>query len=87
MLAASAAYAAGGGCEQATGTDSGSSSKACSTRGAATHLPSRWLAASKMSSALFWWAFPMGKLQSNNCIVKVYGLGLGYRGGRGVRVG
>ena len=87
LLAASVAYAAGSaGCE-ATGTDSGSSSKACSTRGAATHLPSRWLAASKMSSALFWWAFPMGKLQSNNCMVKVYGLGLGYRGGRGVRIG
>ena len=87
MLAASVAYAAGSaGCE-ATGTDSCSSSKACSTRGAATHLPSRWLAASKMSSALFWWAFPMGKLQSNNCMVKVHGLGLGYKGGRGVRIG
>ena len=54
MLAASAAYAAGGGCEQATGTDSGSSSKACSTCGAATHLLNRWLAASKMPSAYFW---------------------------------
>ena len=51
LLAASAAYAAGGGCEQATGTDSGSSSKACSTRGAATCLPNRWLADSKMASA------------------------------------
>ena len=51
MLAASAADAAGGGCEQATGTDSGSSSKACSTRGAATCLPNRWLADSKMASA------------------------------------
>ena len=52
LLAASAAYAAGpgGGCE-ATGTDSGSSSKACSTRGAATCLPNRWLADSKMTSA------------------------------------
>ena len=57
MLAASVAYAAGGGCEATgtrTGTDSCSSSKACSTCGAATHLPNRWLAASKMPSAYFW---------------------------------
>ena len=52
LLAASVAYA-GGGCE-ATGSDSGSSSKACSTRGAATCLPNRWLADSKMASAYFW---------------------------------
>ena len=54
-LAASVADAAGGGCE-ATGTavDSGSSSKPRSTCGAATHLPNRWLAASKMASAYFW---------------------------------
>ena len=44
LLAASVAYAAGS-------ADPGSSSKACSTRGAETHLPSRWLAASKMASA------------------------------------
>ena len=48
LAAASAAYAAGGG--GAKGTDAGSS-KACSTCGAATVLPSRWLAASKMASA------------------------------------
>ena len=42
LAAASAAYAAGGG--GAKGKDAGSS-KACSTCGAATVLPSRWLAA------------------------------------------
>lgn len=48
LAAASAAYAAGG--DGAKGKDAGSS-KACSTCGAATVLPSRWLAASKMASA------------------------------------
>ena len=48
LAAASAAYAAGS--EGAKGKDAGSS-KACSTCGAATVLPSRWLAASKMASA------------------------------------
>ena len=52
LAASVAADAAGGGCE-ATGraVDSGSSSKPRSTCGAATCLPNRWLAASKMTSA------------------------------------
>ena len=53
LVAASEAYAAGGGGEcggEAKGIDAGSSN-ACSTCGAATCLPSKWLAASKMASA------------------------------------